>query len=68
MGVHIDKKRVANSFCNFLTWMATSALRWSKRYAAAEETIHVSDALGVLEEAIHRSELDSGKMAEVAAR
>ena len=66
MGVQIDGKRVAN-FAH-LSDLDDYARVEVQQALPAGEIFHVSDALGVLEEALHRADPDSGEVTEVVAR
>eukprot|EP00965_Chrysotila_dentata_P141049 4662288-Pleurochrysis_carterae.AAC.1 len=48
--------------------MTTLALRMVEQALPAGEIFRVSDAPEVLEEALHRSDPDSGEIAEIVAR
>eukprot|EP00965_Chrysotila_dentata_P250103 6209254-Pleurochrysis_carterae.AAC.4 len=68
MAGQIDGKRIAN-FANLLDVDTMLALRWSKRYyPLVRSSIDVGNALEVLEEALYRSDPDSGEIAETVAR
>eukprot|EP00965_Chrysotila_dentata_P069450 2294753-Pleurochrysis_carterae.AAC.1 len=66
MGVQIDGKRVAN-FAH-LPDLDDYARVEVEQAVPAGEIFHVSDALEVLKEALHRVDPDSGEITEVVAR
>eukprot|EP00965_Chrysotila_dentata_P157114 5190413-Pleurochrysis_carterae.AAC.1 len=66
MGVQIDGKRVA--IFAHLSDLDDYARVEVKQALPAGEIFHVSDALEVLEDSLHRAYPDSGEVTEVVAR
>eukprot|EP00965_Chrysotila_dentata_P169394 5593864-Pleurochrysis_carterae.AAC.2 len=67
MGVQIGGKRVAN-FAHLSDLNDDHAHIEVRQALPASEMFHVRDAIEVLEEALYRSDPDSGEIAEIVAR